>query len=158
MLLSTLYWPDEVRDINDLDLPDEDYDFKPAEKQMAQQLVNAMAGDFDAAAYKDEYREALMKVIQAKIDGQPVEAPEPVAEPSKVTDLMAVLEASVAAARQARETVDGKAASGGKASSSKEPTSVAEARASRSRAKAKTAAEESKPAASARTERKRKTA
>jgi DNA end-binding protein Ku len=164
MLLSTLYWPDEVRDVNDLDLPDEDYDFKPAEKQMAQQLVNAMAGDFDAAAYHDEYREALMKVIQAKIDGQPVEAPEPVAEPSKVTDLMAVLEASVAAARQARDTVDGKAASGGKAAAeskgraAKEPTSVAEARASRSRAKAKAADEESKPAASARTERKRKTA
>ena len=122
----------------------------------AQQLVNAMAGDFDAAQYHDEYREALMKVIQAKIDGQPVEAPEPVAEVGRVTDLMAVLEASVAAAREAREAVDGKAASGGK---SKEPTSVAEARASRSRAKTKAADEDAaKPAASARTERKRKTA
>jgi DNA end-binding protein Ku len=157
MLLSTLFWPDEVRDLNDLDLPDEEYEFKAAEKQMAQQLVSAMAGDFDAAEYHDEYREALLKVIQAKVDGQPVETPEPVAEVSKVTDLMAVLEASVAAARQAREAVDAKAASGGGSGASKEPTSVAEARATRTRAKSKAAAE-SKPAAATRTERKRKTA
>jgi DNA end-binding protein Ku len=159
MLLSTLYWPDEVRDVGELDLPDEDYDFKPAEKQMAQQLVQAMAGDFDPAQYHDEYREALMKVIEAKIDGQPVEAlPEPVAETGKITDLMAVLEASVAAARQARDATDEKAASGGgRTRASKEPTSVAEARASRSSAKAK-AEKAEKPAASARPERKRKTA
>ena len=41
MLLSTLYWPDEVRDTAELDLPEEDFDFKPAEKQMARQLVEA---------------------------------------------------------------------------------------------------------------------
>src|SRR4029453_3398060 len=99
-----------------------------------------------------------MKVTQAKIDGQPVEAPEPVAEVSKVTDLMAVLEASVAAARQARDAVDEKQASGSKARGAKEPPSVDEGRAARSRAKAKTREPESKPAASARTERKRKTA
>ena len=99
MLLSTLYWPDEVRDVGELDLPSEEQEVKASELAMARQLVEALTGEFDPARYHDEYREALLKVIEAKVDGQPVEAPEPVAETSKLTDLMAVLEASVAAAR-----------------------------------------------------------
>ncbi len=143
MLLSTLYWPDEVRDPGELELPEEEFEFKPAELTMAQQLVEAMKGDFDASRYHDEYREALMGVIEAKIDGQPVERPQPVVETSKLTDLMAVLEASVAAARQGRgtdaTTADGaeeKAAAKAPArrarsTAAKEPTSVAEVRKSR---------------------------
>jgi len=70
MLLTTLHWPDEIRSIKELDLPEEDFDFKPAEKAMAKQLVSAMTGEFDPAQYKDEYREALENVIQAKVDGK----------------------------------------------------------------------------------------
>ena len=99
MLLSTLYWPDEVRDVADLDIPDEEEAFKPAEVEMARQLVETLTGDFAAGRYKDEYREALLGVIDSKVTGQPVEAPTPEPETSKLTDLMAVLEASVAAAR-----------------------------------------------------------
>ena len=99
MLLSTLYWPDEVRDVGELDLPAEEQEVKASELAMARQLVEALTGEFDPERYRDEYREALLKVIEAKVDGQPVEAPEPIAETSKLTDLMAVLEASVAAAR-----------------------------------------------------------
>ena len=103
MLLSTLYWPDEVRSTAELDLPQEDFDFKPAEKQMAIQLVQAMTGEFDADNYKDEYRAALMAVIEAKVEGQPAaELPKVVETPTKIADLMSVLEASVAAAREAR--------------------------------------------------------
>jgi DNA end-binding protein Ku len=158
MMLSTLYWPDEVRDLGDLDLPAEEPEFKPAEIAMAQQLVQAMTGEFEPQKYRDEYREALMSVIQAKIDGQPVQAPEPEPEPSKITDLMAVLEASVAAARESREpAVEAKAKGGRSRAAAKEPTSVDEARATRTRSRAKTAKEaEGKPAA--RAERKRKTA
>jgi DNA end-binding protein Ku len=99
MLLSTLYWPDEVRDLGELDLPAEEADVKASELAMARQLVEALTGEFDPSRYHDEYREALLSVIEAKVDGQPIAAPEPVAETSKLTDLMAVLEASVAAAR-----------------------------------------------------------
>jgi DNA end-binding protein Ku len=100
MLLSTLFWPDEVRDAADLDLPAADADLKPAELAMARQLVEALTGEFDPEQYRDEYREALMRVIDAKVKGEPVEAPAPQEEPSRLTDLMAMLEASVAAARQ----------------------------------------------------------
>src|SRR3954447_10339201 len=60
MLLTTLHWPDEIRATSELDLPDENYDFKPAELAMARQLVSAMTGEFDPSEYKDEYRDALM--------------------------------------------------------------------------------------------------
>ena len=142
MLLSTLYWPDEVRSVADLDIPDEQFEFKPAEKAMAQQLVQAMTGEFDPAEYRDEYREALMSVIQAKIDGQPVETPEPVVETRGLTDLMAVLEASVAAARE------GRAAAAAAPAASAEPTSVAEVRKARA-ASAGTAAAGAKSGAAA---------
>jgi DNA end-binding protein Ku len=136
MLLSTLYWPDEVRDVGELDLADEEPDFKKTELDMARQLVEALTGEFDAARYHDEYREALLKVIEAKVDGQPIAAPEPVAETSKLTDLMAVLEASVAAARaDAGRAGDGRSGKGkastgkrAKADESAEPVSVDSAR------------------------------
>ena len=125
MILTTLHWPDEIRDVKELDLPEEKFEFKPAEKAMAEQLVSAMTGDFDPTAYKDEYREALMKVIEAKVDGREVAAPAP--EPaSNLVDLMAALEASVNAAKASR--------------SGEKPVSVREARA-KSEARAKAAGE-----------------
>ena len=102
MLLTTLYWPDEVRSTAELDLPADEFEFKPAEKAMATQLVQAMKGEFQADAYKDDYREALMAVIEAKIDGQPAEQAHVAEKPTKIADLMSVLEASVAAAREVR--------------------------------------------------------
>ena len=118
MLLSTIYWPDEVRDLGELDIPAAESEPKPAEIAMAKQLVSAMTGEFEPERYRDEYREALLKVIEAKVDGQPVAMPEPVVEARGLTDLMAVLEASVAAARDARKAA---------------PAAAAEAAASRSR-------------------------
>jgi len=156
MLLTTLHWPDEIRATSELDLPDEDYSFKPAELAMAKQLVSAMTGAFDPAEYKDEYRDALMQVIESKIEGHEVKAPEPVEEGGKLVDLMAALEASVNAAKAAR--------------GSEKPVSVAEAKKAREgrgerpaaatrKAATKTAekADEGEAAAPART-RKRKTA
>ena len=102
MLLTTLHWPDEIRSTAELDLPVEDYEFKPAELAMARQLVSAMTGEFNATEYKDEYRDALMSVIESKIEGHEVKAPEPVEEGGKLIDLMAALEASVNAARASR--------------------------------------------------------
>lgn len=102
MLLSTIYWPDEVRDLGELDLPSEELEAKPAEVAMAKQLVGAMTGEFEPERYHDAYREALLKVIEAKVEGEEVEAPEPVMAAKGLTDLMAVLEASVAAARAGR--------------------------------------------------------
>jgi len=54
MLLTTLHWPDEIRSTKELDLAEEDFDFKPAELAMAKQLVSAMTGEFDPAQDKHE--------------------------------------------------------------------------------------------------------
>jgi DNA end-binding protein Ku len=102
IMLSTLYWPDEIRPVADLSIPQDDAEVKPAEIAMAEQLVGMMTGEFDAAAYHDQYREALMAIIDAKAAGE--EISEPIAAPAaKLTDLVAALEASVAAAKAARE-------------------------------------------------------
>jgi DNA end-binding protein Ku len=70
---------------------------------MAQQLVSAMTAEFDPASYKDEYREALETIIEAKVEGkETVEIEEP-EESGKIVDLMAALEASVNAAKAARD-------------------------------------------------------
>ncbi len=156
MLMTTLHWPDEIRSTVDLDLGDEKYDFKPAELAMASQLVTAMTGEFDPSRYKDEYREALEEVIQAKVDGKEtveIEAPE---ETGKLIDLMAALEASVNAAKEAREA------------SGKKPVSVSEAKAAKAAKEAeasegrttrrKAAASAESDEAPAKPARKRKTA
>jgi DNA end-binding protein Ku len=114
MLLTTLHWPDEVRALEELNLPEAEIDIKPAERKMAEQLVASMTGDFSADDYRDEYRQALMAVIERKVGGeQPVAAEK--AEPTKITDLMAALEASVAAARETRRTAEKPAATGAEA-------------------------------------------
>ena len=133
MLLSTLYWPDEIRAMSELDLPDEEPEIKPAEKKMAAQLIEAMTGEFDPAAYHDEYREALMQVIESKVEGRETVEVEAPAEATKLVDLMAALQASVTAATSARDA-KGK------------PVSVAEAKEKRA-AKGKVAAKEAKPEA-----------
>lgn len=130
MLLSTLYWPDEVRDVADLDIPDEEGGFKPTEIDMARQLVDALTGEFDPSRYTDEYREALLKVIDSKVSGEPVEVSAPEPETSKLTDLMAVLEASVAAARGQAATEDERAPD---RAEPEEPVAVTKARRSRAR-------------------------
>ncbi len=102
MLLTTLHWPDEIRPTAELELPEDDFSFKPAERAMAEQLVSAMTGEFDPEQYHDEYRDALMKVIEAKVEGQePAEVEQPAATGGLI-DLMAALEASVANARASR--------------------------------------------------------
>jgi DNA end-binding protein Ku len=119
MLLTTLHWPDEIRSTKDLELGDDAVEFKPAELRMAEQLVEAMTEPFEPSRYRDEYRDALMSVIQAKIDGEEIVALAPAEESSNLVDLMKLLEASVKAATDAR------------AATSPAPVSVAEAKAGR---------------------------
>jgi DNA end-binding protein Ku len=136
MLLSTLYWPDEIRALGDLDLPDEEPEIKPAEKKMAAQLIEAMTGEFDPTQYRDEYREALMQVIESKIEGRETVEIEPAAEPTKLVDLMAALQASVNAATTARESKGGKPVSVAEAKEQRAAKGKATAKASSSKAKA----------------------
>jgi DNA end-binding protein Ku len=102
LVLNTMLWPDEVRTAK-FDFLDEDIEARPAELAMAGSLIESMAAEFDPNAYTDNYREALQEVIDAKVAGREVVAPEePEAAPTAAVDLMAALRASVERARAAR--------------------------------------------------------
>jgi len=100
MVMNTLHWPDEIRSTEDLDLP-ADVKVSPAELKMAENLVGMMAMAFDPSEFKDEYKKALEKIVEAKVEGREdlVEAAEPEAE-TTVVDLMSALKASVAKAKE----------------------------------------------------------
>lgn len=70
---------------------------------MAKALVESLSETFDPSRYKDEYREAVMKVVNAKMEGQVIEAPE-APQPAKVMDLMEALRQSVEQAKKQRTT------------------------------------------------------
>ena len=101
-VMETMLWPDEVRK-PDFGFLDEDIEVRPQELAMAGSLIDTLSGDFDPTQYKDEYREALQQVIEAKIAGHEVQQPDQ-AQPTAgtVVDLMAALRASVEAAKKER--------------------------------------------------------
>lgn len=104
LLLNTLHWPDEIRSAEGLAGADEeDVRVSPKELQMAKSLIRSLAEErFEPERYRDDYQEALRRVIEAKTEGgQVAEAPEEEPE-GKVMDLMEALKASVNAARKQR--------------------------------------------------------
>jgi DNA end-binding protein Ku len=103
MLMNTLNWPDEIRSTEGLKGIDDDVKINPKELEMAKALIESLADSFDPKKYKDEYREAVMRVVQAKIDGEVIEAPA-VPQTAKVMDLMEALRASVEAAKKSRSS------------------------------------------------------
>lgn len=108
MVMATLFYADEVRSAEDIPELPVQAKVHPNEKKMALQLVEGMASGFDPAQYEDEYREALEKVINAKIEGEPVAAPERKEE--KVVDLMEALRRSLQATRKERPARPGRRA------------------------------------------------
>jgi DNA end-binding protein Ku len=126
-VLETMYWPDEIRgaEFGDVDV---DVKVRDQELEMARQLIEGLTADWNPDEFTDEYREALMKIVEAKINGEEVELVE-VEPTAKVVDLMEALKASVAAAKkQPAEDDDEEEApkpargSGGKKSSAKKAT------------------------------------
>ena len=117
LVMNTLHWPDEIRSTEDLELP-EDVKVSPAELKMAENLVNMMATEFDPSEFKDDYKEAVLKLVEAKVEKrQIIEAPEPEAE-TTVVDLMSALKASVEKAKKG-ETKTKRASSSARAARKK---------------------------------------
>lgn len=89
--------PDELEDV----LPDGKQTVAKKEVEMAEQLIDSLTTDFDPGAYRDEYREELLALIERKAEGKDVLAAPQVEEPqpTKAPDLMAALEESIAAVK-----------------------------------------------------------
>jgi DNA end-binding protein Ku len=132
LVLNTMLWPDEVR-TPDFNFLDEDISPRPQELAMAESLIDSMAAEFEPDAYTDNYREALQEVIDAKIEGREVVAPEVEEAPAPAVDLMAALRASVERARASR----GESPAARPAPS--EPTPITSARSAKKAAAKKTA-------------------
>lgn len=105
IVLQTMMWPDEVRTP---DFSVEVGEVKESEVTMARMLVETLAGDFDPEEFEDDYADAVEALVKAKIEGGEVRRTETTTKSSgEVVDLLAALQKSVAAAKQARgESVD----------------------------------------------------
>jgi DNA end-binding protein Ku len=153
LVLNTMLWPDEVRSV-DFGFLDEDIETRPAELAMASSLIDSMAGSFKPDEFTDNYREALQEVIDAKVEGREVVAPEEAEEaPAAAVDLMAALKASVERAKKARgeapearaKAIEATPISAAKSAAKKTPSTTAKAAAP---AKKATAAKKATPAKS----------
>ena len=99
LMMETMIFADEVVPREDLDgLPEAD-ELKVSDReiQMAQQLIESLVTDFEPSRYKDEYREKVLELIEAKAAGAEIVAQPEAPQPTAVPDLMAALEASLAA-------------------------------------------------------------
>ena len=103
LTMATMRFHDEVVPPSDLDgdlLEEKPKKPDKRELEMARQLINSLAGDFEPSRYRDEYREELLSLLERKAQGKDIvraESEEP--EPTKAPDLMAALEESLAAVR-----------------------------------------------------------
>jgi DNA end-binding protein Ku len=97
-VLETMFWPDEIRQV-DFGGVDVDAKIRGQELDMAKSLIASLTGEWEPEAFSDDYREALLEIVEKKIAGEEIEIVE--AEPTaKVVDLMDALKASVAAAKK----------------------------------------------------------
>ena len=110
--LETMLWPDEIR-APEFGFLDETVDVRPAEIAMASSLVDSLSGDFDPSDFTDQYRAALESVVEAKIEGRDL-IPAPESSDSEasgtVVDLVAALQASIAAVKAGASAKDSPAA------------------------------------------------
>src|SRR3954463_8255366 len=99
LVLHTMRCPDEVR-APDFGFLDEDISVRPQELQMAEALISSMTAEFDPTEFKDDYRAALERLLEAKASGGEVQpVPEVADTGSAVVDLMSALRRSVERAR-----------------------------------------------------------
>jgi DNA end-binding protein Ku len=97
LMLHGLYYADEVRDFEDVDMG-ESVTPRPNEVELAVQLIQQLAvKSFEPGKYEDEYRKKLLAVVQQKVAGQEVVVAPAPAPRAQVIDIMEALKASLAA-------------------------------------------------------------
>ena len=122
LVMETMVFADEVVGTEAIDDLPESKDLKVSDRElkMARQLIESLTDTFDPSKYKDQYREKVLELIEAKADGQEITVAPAEQEPAKVPDLMAALEASLAAVRSGDEDKPAKKSSSKSSSKAKE--------------------------------------
>jgi DNA end-binding protein Ku len=135
LTMETMIFHDEVVPADDLEDVPAAKDLKTSDRElkMAQQLIDSLSSDFEPSRYHDEYREKVLELIEAKADGQEIAIQPTEDEPQEVPDLMAALEASLAAVKDPEA---GESKSDGKSNGQAKATLKSGGKKSSSRAKA----------------------
>lgn len=128
-VLETMFWPDEIR-AAEFDTIHEDGKIRDQEVEMAKALIENLSEPWNPEAFKDEYREALLEIVEKKAAGEAIEA-APEAQPARVVDLMEALKASVEAVKKKGPQASGSGGakkSAAKKSSAKKSTAKSSAK------------------------------
>ena len=99
LVLETLFLAEDVRSQAEIDEAVEAVDVKEPEHELARQLIDSLVGEWEPEALHSEYRQNLRKLLEAKLAGEEIAVPEPVAD-APVVDLMEALKKSVAASKK----------------------------------------------------------
>jgi DNA end-binding protein Ku len=103
LVMYTLHHDAEIRSIDQIEeLNSVPSKVKPEEMKLAKQVIGTFDGDLNLKDYKDEYKEGLRKIIDAKIAGEEIVAPE-IQEPARVVDLMEALKRSLDSVSQEKK-------------------------------------------------------
>jgi DNA end-binding protein Ku len=101
LMMETMVFHDEVVAPDTIEELPEDADAKTSDRElkMAQQLIDSLSSEFEPERYHDEYREKVLDLIERKAQGEEIATQPEAPEPARVPDLMAALEASLAAVK-----------------------------------------------------------
>ena len=95
LALETMFLSEDVNSQAEIEEAVEGSKVKEAELGLARQVIDSLAGDFEPEELTSEYRQNLKQMLEAKLEGQELARPEPVAEETPVVDLMEALRRSV---------------------------------------------------------------
>jgi DNA end-binding protein Ku len=98
LVLETIFVAEDVNSQAEIEEAVADTKVKDAELELARQVIESLESDFDPAELQSEYRRDLRAMLEAKLAGEEIARPEPVAEDAPVVDLMEALRQSVAEA------------------------------------------------------------
>ncbi|MBN8236255.1 Ku protein [Halobacillus kuroshimensis] len=95
LVMETIHYPDEVRSVQDVPNVPEESDLSKKELSTAVTLIDQLTTEFDVGKYKDDYRTALMELIEAKKNNEEITTAKDKPAPDNVTSLMDALEKSL---------------------------------------------------------------
>jgi DNA end-binding protein Ku len=141
LMMETMIFADEVVPTDEIEeLPDEkELKVSDRELKMARQLIDSLSSDFEPERYHDEYREKVLDLIERKAQGEEITVQPEAPKPARVPDLMAALEASLAAVKGRDSDSDSDGNGDGDGAAKKKPAAKAKPRAKK-KAAAKAAA------------------
>ncbi len=113
LALETLFVAEDVRSQAEVEEAVGDTEVKEPELELARQVIDSLAADFDPTGLESEYRSTLHEMLEAKLDGQEIKRPEPAEEETPVIDLMEALRQSVDEAQKQKKAPASKAKSSG---------------------------------------------